>query len=962
MRTAVRSVAFVLLALACAALIVLLTPALPALPSPSDSSTTANADVRAPAHGNLATPNGIATAGDERERAVATAAAPSTSSASAQLQLLRVIDGATGIPLPHATVLFCDARVDYQQLPSAEVLASWDDPEAFAQKHGQRAQADNDGRVAIHVHGFCHAYGRLGERFGEVEFGGGNDPAADPRFPGEVVLRLFAEQTLRLRLVGEDGKPVVGLVVRGEVASDRGPVPLPRPFERVSDEDGRVVFLHLQQQLQVRAGAPADARTLAVEVVCVGGGGPRRTFDARDLPRDEVELRLPACGELRIAVLQADGAPWSYPGSVLLELEVVPLGAAADSANAAAAAGRETSATVGERAASAATSDSAVASERGASTAPANAAARSREEATVDPRVPSPSLATDGDRSFAPPSLAATSHEFVPPGPVRVTGVRCGLRFRIGDDLELLSPIEVDGPQHAGERRDVAVRLHPDLRILCGRLLDADGRPFVGEAQLSFQGEGGSGGMRIRHDADGHFTVLLDGEVGDAPRLEVHELDFRRSSPRSARVRLAAPLRAGRNDLGDVVLTKGPLLVAGRLQLPSDFDVARAQLQVVLQYSEAPRFVWWSEHRSPIVQLDAQHAFVVHHRHDGHRWRLVVRGDCVPMAPIPFAPGARDVVVPVTKPAVLTATFVPDPLLEHLELRLAAIASLAANANANASASSNAPDDDARGAEPEPLTSPDGHVARIWRRLAGGPHRLLASLPGGAPLWQLDVDVPAGGVADDPRLRGIDLRGRAELVRLVLREADGTPFAGSVTLVVPERALVLAEQNGPQVVVAATDARDVWVLPQGRCAQRVVAPRGDVLVVVAAAAPFAVAWPSIAELPPGVVAWLRWSLVDAPDLPARVRRVGGARGRGGSELLGLTALPTQFTDGRAAGTCNAVGPVQAQLVLTRDEADAPEFVVRTATIVDPANVTAGALVPLLPDAGELAAARAQLRR
>lgn len=962
MRTAVRSVALVLLALACAALIVLLTPAMPAPPNATAPATSANDDSRAPAHGGLAPANGNTTAGDGTERTAAPPTSASTDPATPstpQLQHLRVVDGATGIPLPHATVLFCDARVDYQQLPEGEVLASWDDPEAFAHKHGQRAQADGDGRVAMHVHGFCHAYGRLGERFGEVEFGSGNDPAADPRFPGEVVLRLFAEQTLRLRLVGEDGKPAVGLVVRGEVASDRGPVSLPRPFERVSDEDGRVVFLHLQQQLQVRAGAPADARTLAVEVACVGGGGPRRTFDARDLPRDEVELRLPACGELRIAVLQADGTPWSYPGGVLLDVAVEPLGAAA-SANAAAAGGRDASVTAGERAASAATSDSAVASERGANAAPADAAARSREEANVDPRIPSPSPATNVDPGFAPPSLAATSHEFVPPGPVRVSGVRCGLRFRIGDGRELLQAIEVEGPQHACERRDLAVRLRDDLRILCGRLLDADGRPFVGEAQLSFQGEGGSGGMRIRHDADGHFTVLLDGDVGDAPRLEVHELDFRRSSPRSARVRLAAPLRAGRNDLGDLVLAKGPLLVAGRLQLPADFDVARAQLQVELQCSEAPRFAWWGQRNLPIVQLDAQHAFAVHHHADGHRWRLVVRGDCVSMAPIPFSPGARDVVVPVTKPAVLTATFVPDPLLEHLELRLVAIASLAANANA--SASLNAPDDDARGAEPEPLPSPDGHVARIWRRLAGGPHRLLAALPGGAPLWQLDVDVPPGGVADDPRLRGIDLRGRAELVRLALREADGTPFAGSVTLVVPERALVLAEQNGPQVVFAATDARDVWVLPQGRCAQRVAAPRGDVLVVVAAAAPFAVAWPALAELPPGVVAWLRWSLVDAPDLPARVRRVGGARGRGGSELLGLTALPTTFTDGRAAGTCNAVGPVQAQLVLTRDDDDAPEFVVRTATIVDPANVTAGALVPLLPDAGELAAALARLRR
>ena len=328
MRTAVRSVAFVLVAMACAGLIILLTLAMPALPDAKPSDTAVNDDSRAPAHGGLAPTNGNATAGDHGERTAAPSSSPSANPvtlSAPQLQYLRVVDGATGIALPHASVLFCDARVDYQQLPEAEVLASWDDPEAFAQKHGQRAQTDSDGRVAIHFHGFCRAYGRLGERFGEVVFGDGHDPAADARFPGEVVLALFAEQALRLRLVGDDGKPAAGIVVRGEVAGHSGRVELPRPFERVSDDDGRVVFLHLQQQLQVRAGAPADARTLAVEVECLGGGGPRRVFDARDLPRDEVELRLPACGELRIAVLQADGSPWSYPGGVMLDLEVKPL-------------------------------------------------------------------------------------------------------------------------------------------------------------------------------------------------------------------------------------------------------------------------------------------------------------------------------------------------------------------------------------------------------------------------------------------------------------------------------------------------------------------------------------------------------------------------------------------------------------------------------------------------------------
>ena len=863
MRTVVRSVAFVLLALVCAALIVLLTPAMPALPSPSDSRTTANDDARAPAHGHLATSNRTTAAtADERERTAAPSSVPSASLASSQSQTLRVIDGATGIPLPHATVLFCDARVDYQQLPEAEVLASWDDPEAFAQKHGQRAQADRDGRVAIDIHGFCHAYGRFGERFGEVEFGGGNDPAADTRFPGEVLLALFAEQTLRLRLVDDDGKPAAGLAVRGEIASATGPVESRVPLERTSDENGRVVFLHLQQQLQSRAGAAVDARTLTVEVACLGGGGPRRTFDAAALPSDEVELRVPACGELRIAVQQADGSPWSYPGLVYLAVAVQPLVVAAVGAGG-----------HGEQANGAA----AVGLAGGSAGAGDAAAAR------------------------AAPSLAATSHEFVPPGPIVVRGVPTGLRFRIGGDDDILVPSECDGPRYAGERVDVAVRLRDDLCVLCGRLVDAEHQPFVGSARLTFESESGTGGVPLLHDDAGFFTALLD-DIGERPQLVVRELDYHRGSPRTARIALEGPLQPGRNDLGDVV-------------------------------------------------LDAHHAFAVHQHHEGHRWRLRVLGECVAMPPIPFEPGARDLVIPIAKPATLTATFVPDPLLAHLELRLLP-----------RSPDNAAPGMHERGLLPEPLSPRGECTAAIWRRLAGGPYRLTASVPGGEPLWSLDVDVPAGAAADDPRLLGVDLRGSARLLRLTLREADGTPFADEVSVVVPDRQLVLPSQRGPNVVFAAKTPTDVWLLPRGRRAVRVPAPHDDTTVTLARAVPFAVAWPAIAELPEGGFAYLRWSVVAAPDLAAHVQGFGDERRRDGDELLGLMELPRGFEGGRAVGVANVVGPVQAILVLGHEAPGVPNREVRTATVVDPATLTADAVVPLLPDAGELANALQGLRR
>lgn len=72
-----------------------------------------------------------------------------------------------------------------------------------------------------------------------------------------------------------------------------------------------------------------------------------------------------------------------------------------------------------------------------------------------------------------------------------------------------------------------------------------------------------------------------------------------------------------------------------------------------------------------------------------------------------------------------------------------------------------------------------------------------------------------------------------------------------------------------------------------------------------------------------------------------------------------SGLPNDLWGGRADGFCAVAVPMRATLVLThmRPSAESPqEFLVPTATVVDPATLEADAVLPLLPDAAALAAA------
>lgn len=536
---------------------------------------------------------------------------------------------------------------------------------------------------------------------------------------------------------------------------------------------------------------------------------------------------------------------------------------------------------------------------------------------------------------------------------LRFPQVACGLRFRVVDGDGYFEPVVFDGPRADGETVRVDIPLQPQVRVLTGRLLDANRQPFVGEAGLFYRAEEVGGRAPLLHDAQGRFVVLLD-DLGAIEDLRIVERDFRRGGPRQAVLERTEPLPPGRTDVGDVVMLPSPLLLAGRVTTGPGLELASARLRVQFEWALAevePARRFWLPEQEVHVVLDRSGAFEAFQRADGRLWRVLVTGSCAPFEPVAFAPGTRDLELHAVAPSTVVAEFVHDSLLAGLDVQLWPLRPTDQ-------------DDERRRRElsAHATWQPIGAMARLtWNGLAAGPHRLTVQVPGGPELRAIEFDVPPGGPSTDGRLRGIDLRGLARQVTLRLKNSDGTPFDRPVVVVFPTAQALLGDRSGPEVSLVLSAPTDVLLLPYDHKAVRLPALFDDTTVSLAAAVPFAVAWPGQSALPDQVAARLQWTCVEGAGLDGPFTEFGAVAGMEASATVRSgSGLPSDFWEGRADGFCAAAVPMRATLVLTHmrptAEGGPAEFLVPTATVVDPATLQADAVLPLLPDAAALAAA------
>lgn len=361
----------------------------------------------------------------------------------------------------------------------------------------------------------------------------------------------------------------------------------------------------------------------------------------------------------------------------------------------------------------------------------------------------------------------------------------------------------VPAPTTRGQEVQVDLSLD-DLAALSGRLLGPDGQPLAnGSVVALYRANGSSGSTSLETDAQGRFLWFLPKELAEKPRLDRLELTHKPANGTTLHASVEPrDLDRGTNDLGDLRLDTDPLVVAGKFV----FDPPDPQRKVLFQIQRLgePRgengaAAWdFVPGANPTQRPDG--TFEVRGKVPSGRLRLYFPGrNHLPIAPVEFQAGARDLTIPLAIGAGLDARcLLPDGV---------PVGQLRGVLRPNGPVPAEAPDD------PRMRRTGEGrYVARCQGTSSGGAELHWPALPNGtytlelhaaeivaplATIAEVVVPPPAGG---DPRLRAIDLNGSVALlkVHVVGPERDGGG-AGRGALVFPMPQANPVDWSGLQV-------------------------------------------------------------------------------------------------------------------------------------------------------------------
>lgn len=332
---------------------------------------------------------------------------------------------------------------------------------------------------------------------------------------------------------------------------------------------------------------------------------------------------------------------------------------------------------------------------------------------------------------------------------------------------------EFKGPMTQDQSVTVLLTVGDDQILLTGRLLDEQKAVLADrEFTLNVRGQHNDSGSTFRSDAQGRFLVLLGAIDKERPRPLQRVSIVWREPPALLQADLTnRDYRAGLQDAGDVVLQPGKLVVAGRLvtgeqpcKLPVQPMIERHE---VVEGRPEPR--WRSQRDFQYVKAEEGH---FEYRGEAAPGRYRLRFDSnhhLPVEPIEFAIGTKDLVVRIDAGAPLAASvLLPKDSPEGLRAVLVADGTPAVVVE---------PLNWRQGSDrhtTQPWAQPDGRYQLQWRSIAPGTYTLQLQLWGEkeplASIAGVQVPGPEGG---DGRLVDIDLRSLLRVATVRLFDQNG---------------------------------------------------------------------------------------------------------------------------------------------------------------------------------------------
>ncbi|MCA8948018.1 MAG: hypothetical protein KDE27_00855 [Planctomycetes bacterium] len=293
-----------------------------------------------------------------------------------------------------------------------------------------------------------------------------------------------------------------------------------------------------------------------------------------------------------------------------------------------------------------------------------------------------------------------------------------------------------DGPAVAGAEVRVTLTLGESAG-LGARLLDEERRPLANQI-AAFALRPPKLVLRTETDAEGRCLALVYGDdIGTVTEPIAIEVRLDDGQQLSAELP-ARTLRPGIENLGDIVLRGRPRIAAGTCTI----DGVPAALPDTLSLTVDPGGMVARTSR-------ADGSFELRGDHDATRLQLRVHDDdLLPVEPIDFVRGTRDLRLDLRRGGRLTAT-----VLLPAGAREPAVGLLRRTDGSDREFEDQA----------DVTTRPGDRQQLDWRRLPAGRYELTIALPGCPPLFTIpDVVVPPppGG---DPRLVDLDARDRVRL-------------------------------------------------------------------------------------------------------------------------------------------------------------------------------------------------------